>query len=922
MIKSYENKLILLVEDEAIIAAVETKALRQYGYNVITAGSGDEALEIFRENKAIDLILMDIDLGKGIDGPDTARKILEERDIPVVFLSGHTEPEVVEKTEKITSYGYVVKNSGITVLDASIKMAFKLFEANIKLVKKDIIHDNILKNLRDTLYKLNFRTGRYDFISPSIFDITGFTSEECINMGVQGLIEYIHPDDRPEVENYFMHRSLGQKTHNFLEYRIRYKDGEYRWVSDSCSVIFDDSGNPDYIIGNVRDINESKNIAQELQLKNEELTATNEEFEAALEELSASNSELYQTQIVLNESEEKYRSLFSGNRDGIVFINQNGQFIDANRSYCDMLGYTIDELRNMENFYAITPEKCHKPEKEIWNGKLIPDGYSGLYEKEYIHKDGSIFPVELHAFTVPDRTGEVMYLWAVVRNISERKSAESSLRASEEKFRLLVENSHDIIYTIMADGILTFVSPSWTAILGHPVNQVVGQPFDIFVHPDDVPECAVRISKIIEKGEKQEGVEYRVKHADGSWYWHTSNTVPLRDENGVIVGFEGIAKDITVNKRAEAEIKKQNEKLEMLNEELNAAMRKLETANRELVETSEALQEKQKTLQESEAKYSSYAENAPDGVFVSDKNGHFIEVNKAASLLTGYTREELLQMSYSDFITVESLETEFAYFKTLSGTGSVIGELCFMHKDGTNRWASLDAVKITDSLFIDFIKDITDRKLAEDKIKALIAEKELILKEVHHRVKNFMNNITGLLMMQADSQEDSSVASALGDAISRVKSMSLLYDKLFISHGFPEISVASYLSTLVDEIIANFPNRAKVRVVKRLDDLPLEVNKLQPLGIIVNELITNIMKYAFTGRSDGLIEVSLAMPGNCLRLVIKDNGIGIPEPVSFKNSTGFGMQLVDMLASQIGATIKLEREGGTSFVLELTPGKR
>ncbi len=124
------KKRILLVEDEAIIAMTQKMSLEKWGYEVLTVYSGEKAIEHLREDPAIELILMDIDLGQGMDGTEAAAAILQERDIPVVFCSSHTEPEIVEKTENITSYGYVVKSSGPTVIDASLKMAFKLFEAN------------------------------------------------------------------------------------------------------------------------------------------------------------------------------------------------------------------------------------------------------------------------------------------------------------------------------------------------------------------------------------------------------------------------------------------------------------------------------------------------------------------------------------------------------------------------------------------------------------------------------------------------------------------------------------------------------------------------------------------------------------------------------------------------------------------------
>jgi two-component system, NarL family, sensor histidine kinase UhpB len=119
-----------------------------------------------------------------------------------------------------------------------------------------------------------------------------------------------------------------------------------------------------------------------------------------------------------------------------------------------------------------------------------------------------------------------------------------------EIYRMLVENSHDIIYTLTADGIFSFVSPVWTELLGHPVSEVVGKSFRNFVHPDDVPDCLVWLHKVIETGQRQEGIEYRVQHLDGTWLLHTSSAVPFFDETNNTAGFYGIAADITEKKRA------------------------------------------------------------------------------------------------------------------------------------------------------------------------------------------------------------------------------------------------------------------------------------------------------------------------------------------------------------------------------------
>lgn len=158
---------ILLVEDEAIIAMTEKKLLEKNGYHVVTVQSGEAAVATVAEGTQIDLILMDIDLGSGIDGTKAAETILQKRDIPLVFLSSHTEPEVVERTDGITSYGYIVKHAGATVLLASIKMAFRLYAANHNIAQQNMqleAANEELRMMNDELLDTNRRLEWWDGI--------------------------------------------------------------------------------------------------------------------------------------------------------------------------------------------------------------------------------------------------------------------------------------------------------------------------------------------------------------------------------------------------------------------------------------------------------------------------------------------------------------------------------------------------------------------------------------------------------------------------------------------------------------------------------------------------------------------------------------------------------------------------------------
>jgi len=173
-----------------------------------------------------------------------------------------------------------------------------------------------------------------------------------------------------------------------------------------------------------------------------------------------------------------------------------------------------------------------------------------------------------------------------------------------------------------------------------------------------------------------------------------------------------------------------------------------------------------------------------------------------------------------------------------------------------------------------------------------------------------------LLSIQARKMKDPVAIAALEDAGKRMISMEVLYEKLYQSAGFSELPVSVFLHALIDAILSNFPGHENIALEKSFDDFILDAKRLQTLGVIINELLTNIMKYAFTGRNDGHILVSATLASNCVAIIVQDNGNGIPDSVNFENTTGFGLMLVYGLAKQLNGQIRIERGNGTRIVLE------
>jgi len=268
----------------------------------------------------------------------------------------------------------------------------------------------------------------------------------------------------------------------------------------------------------------------------------------------------------------------------------------------------------------------------------------------------------------------------------ERKQTEKKLRESEEKHRLLIENSHDIIYTLSLDGVFTFVSPAWTVLLGHPVSEVVGKPFQQLVHSDDFSANMEWLLKVLETGQRRKGIEYRVRHTDGTWYWHTTSAVPLKDEVGNIIGFEGIARDITERKLAEEKIK------------------------------------------ESEERYKAITESLTDYLYTAIvKDGRVVETihHEACRIVTGYSPQEFKTDPNLWINIVPPDEREFIvgeFLKIFDKIKLPPIEHHIIRKDSKLRWISTTTIPKYDAKgnlvsYDGTVKDITDRKQAEDKLK-------------------------------------------------------------------------------------------------------------------------------------------------------------------------------------------------------------
>jgi PAS domain S-box-containing protein len=319
-----------------------------------------------------------------------------------------------------------------------------------------------------------------------------------------------------------------------------------------------------------------------------------------------------------------------------------------------------------------------------------------------------------------------------------------------------------------------------------------------------------------------------------------------------------------------------------------------------------------------------------DAVFTLDAEARFAFGNAAGERLTGYRLDELLGRPFMDLVAPENLPELTDRFRR-----AIAGEAISPHvwaemirKDGSRVPIELSMANLVlDERIIGRVgvaRDITDRQHAEEQIRASLLEKEVLLKEIHHRVKNNLQIISSLLNLQSKYINDPQALQMLIDNQNRVKSMAFIHEILFRARDITKIDFAEYIKTISVQIFRSYDAYSKKIGLKVLvKDTMLDVDTAIPCGLIVNELVSNSLKHAFVDNREGKICVKLSTNGDgILTLVVKDNGVGLPNHIDLQNVDSLGMKLVGALVNQLDGSIEIDRSFGTKFTITFTGEKQ
>lgn len=575
-------------------------------------------------------------------------------------------------------------------------------------------------------------------------------------------------------------------------------------------------------------------------------------------------TELKLVENALKDSEAKFRTIFDKTPLGIALVELGSQkILQVNSVFCEITGYSGEELLESD-ISRLTYSDDWIKEKEILKDFFIKNKTVYNLDKRYIRKDGSLLWVRLTATTI--RTGESELALGIVEDISERKQAEDAMKKSEWE-KSLILNSMEEMFTFYEDKSLTvkWANKASGDSVGMKSAELIGSTcYELWQNREE-PCVDCPVLKSFETGLQHEDVRGT---PNGDFY--RIRSYPAFDDDGLLVGVVEFGKDVTEHYKAELALKESEERMRLI------------------------------------------IESSKDLVIVNDKDLRYTYFNGPPEY--GIKSEDLIGKTADDFHVDEmTRQIQFEIEAVLKNKSDLVSET-EMEWNGKKMWFHNYRYPIKNESgevkeVASVCRNISDLKRTEKKLLKSLAEKELLVKEVHHRVKNNLQMIHSLLNLQSRKFADDEVKSVILESQNRIRSIALIHEKLYRSDDLSEINCREYVESLASTIksIYNF-NPANLSIDIIIDDLFIGIDKAIPYALLVNELITNSLKHAFDPGDKGKIVIKSGFSDEHYYLSVEDDGKGLPDGFDIDLADSFGLQLVTILTEQLEG--KLEISGG------------
>ncbi len=564
--------------------------------------------------------------------------------------------------------------------------------------------------------------------------------------------------------------------------------------------------------------------------------------------------------------ETEFREMFDNSLAGIFTITMaTKNFIRLNARTATLLGYTQKELEGT----GFSRVWVNTKEMDAFFRQFHDQGRTDPAEVALQKKDGS----KIFVLLTVSPAGTSRLVCSII-DISDKKKIQDNLIESELRYHMLFDSATDMIFIHEPDGTILNANQIASRQSGYSTDKLRTLRLEDLGLLPDGGLSAAQNTELQSKG-------YILFES----LLMTKAGVPLPVEvSSKVIEYEGrpavlsTLRDITRRRRAEI------------------------------------------ALRESEMRYMMVGDMVPFGVWACDEKGHFTYLSDTFLSLLGTTLDEVRSRGWMHLLPREDRDRTLADWNQCIQTGSfwdyeyrVVDKLkrtCIVLSRGAPH--TDNSGKITSWVGIHL--DITERKRYEERLEASLREKEVIIKEVHHRVKNNMQVISGFLELQTNYIDDPVAVEKLNECQRRVRTMALVHEKLYQAKNLGVINAGEYIRSLIADLMNSYPLATAVDVNVEIDDVNMNLDMAIPCGLIVNELVTNSLKYAFAGRPEGRLSLSLHhTEEHMFRLVVQDNGAGLPADFESRSRSSLGMQLVNVLVHQLGGTLKAEGSNGARF---------
>jgi PAS domain S-box-containing protein len=599
------------------------------------------------------------------------------------------------------------------------------------------------------------------------------------------------------------------------------------------------------------------------------------------------NKDLRRAQENPEASWARYFDLYDLAPVGYCTISQEDLILETNLTTANLLNVARDSLvkKRLTRFILKADQGIYYRHRKA----LFETGTPQVCEIRMLRKNSPPFWTRLDAAVAKDSSSAPTYR-LVLSDLTEQKKAEQKLKEAERKFRLMTEAIQDVFW-ISTPGVteMVYISPGYERIWRKSVESLYKSPHSFLdaIHPDDLERFRDIVETFHAAGKAYE-IEYRITPAPGVIRWIHERGFPITDDEAKVVLMTGTCADITDRKRIENEMATSKEFLEKTMEFSPLSMW-ISDAKGTLLRSNQALRE---TL--------NVTEKQIVGIYNALRDQNLVEQGVMPQVQAVFDKGtparfsipwEAKKGSETGFNGVKDLFIDVSMFPIKDNLGKVQYVVC--------QWV-----------------EITERIRTEQKIRSTLAEKEVLLREVHHRVKNNLQAMIYLIDHRLGQVQDQDSILILKSLREQARTIALVYEQLHQSVIFSVVNMNVYLPMVATNIVQAFSMDRHIEMKVECENVSLDIDQAMPCGLMVAELLTNAIKYAFPPdySGDPQINVKLSEQENTCELIVSDNGIGLPENLDLKTIKSMGLRLVSLWAThQMGGTIdvKNDKEGLT-----------